>query len=430
MDPTEKNWLSRYLQLRVDFALPKFEGELWTNDKKIYGYLQPTGLIYGHPIEIPKEIKIDYTIWPVKERLEVIFVESLIFTFLIENKHERITQSELNKAVIAIIDFYESLFPEYFKKRLFESATKNNAQKLERFLSKRINVKPEWNAKFWRGFFHNILLFIDIIVFKEFLVAKTSNLEFDSRARIIELQENIIHLLAVIVNIDGKSNKNNDNFLDFFIDSTILSKQDKVVARHIINDPQIDKVIQFLDKSDWLVKKYFLELSILCIWADNDVKLAEENFLEELSLKLGLTDTDIHKSTFAVESFVLLHWQQVHFLQSKQSYLILSKRITQRMIAISKKYGGQIKAEIEENKELLELLRISQKRSLSITEKEKVRSQLIDILKTIPAFVILTLPLAFLTVPVLMKILPNELFPSSFDPNRLLVPRAKNFIEE
>lgn len=430
MDPTDKDWLSRYLQLRVDFSLPKYEGEVWTNSKKIYSYLQPTGIIYGHPIELPKTIDIDYSLWPVKERMEVIFLESLISASLIINNQGTIDDANLKSSVNEIISFYELSFPELVKKGLFESKTKSDPQKLERIISKRINVKPEWNAQFWRGFFHNILLFLDVIVFMEYLEAKKTDKEINSRDRIIELQENIIHLLAVIAGLEGDSNKQNNNFLNFFIESTILSKQDKDKARNIINNPKIDKVIELIDNSEWIIKKYFLELAILSIWADNHVKLAEKNFIEELSHKLGLTYADIEKSTFAVESFVMLHWQQVHYLQSKQNYLILSQRITQRMIAISKKYGSQIKKEIEENKELVELLKISQKRPLSIGEKEKVRAQLIDILKTIPAFVILTLPMSFLTVPILMKILPKNLFPSSFDPNRLLTPRGKNFIEE
>jgi hypothetical protein len=430
MDPSEKNWLSRYLQLRVDFPLPKFEGEVWTSSKKLYSYLQPTGIIYGHPIELPKEIEIEYSQWPVKERLEVIVLESLISAWLIENKADNVDANNLDKAVNDIIAFYETSFPEFLKKGLFESKVKNSAQQLERILPKRITVKPEWNAEFWRGFFHNILLFLDVIVFVEYIKAHKKEENFNVKDRILELQKNIIQLLSVIVNLDKTENKKNDNFLRFFIDSTILDKNEKEKALGRITNPNIESVLEFLSNSPWIIKKYFLELAILSIWADNHVKLAEKDFIDKLSKNLELNNLDIEESIYAVETFVLLHWQQVHYLQSKQNYLILSKRITQRMLAISKKYGSQIKNEIEENKELIELLKTSQKRPLSIEEKEKVRSQLIDVLKTIPAFVVLAMPMAFLTVPILMKILPRNLFPSSFDPNRLMAPRGKNFIEE
>ena len=77
----------------------------------------------------------------------------------------------------------------------------------------------------------------------------------------------------------------------------------------------------------------------------------------------------------------------------------------------------------------MRLLLESQKRPLSLDEKEKVRTQLIEILKSIPAFILLVMPMAFLTVPILMKILPRNIFPSSFDPNRM-VNRRGNQIEE
>jgi len=89
------------------------------------------------------------------------------------------------------------------------------------------------------------------------------------------------------------------------------------------------------------------------------------------------------------------------------------------MKLISHKYVNEIKQEIDENKELIQLLGVSQKRPLSLEEKNTVRNQLIDILKIIPTFIILILPGAFLTVPILIKILPKEVFPSSFDPNNL-----------
>lgn len=43
-----------------------------------------------------------------------------------------------------------------------------------------------------------------------------------------------------------------------------------------------------------------------------------------------------------------------------------------------------------------------------------MRVQLIDILKSIPAFVIIALPGSFLTLPILLKVLPKGAFPSGF----------------
>jgi hypothetical protein len=54
---------------------------------------------------------------------------------------------------------------------------------------------------------------------------------------------------------------------------------------------------------------------------------------------------------------------------------------------------------------------------LSVEEKEKMRKDLIQILKAIPTFVIISLPQKFLTLPMLLKILPKNLFTEGIHPN-------------
>ena len=56
------------------------------------------------------------------------------------------------------------------------------------------------------------------------------------------------------------------------------------------------------------------------------------------------------------------------------------------------------------------MLRKSRSSELSPDEKEFMRAALVQILRTIPTFVIISLPRKFLTLPVLLKILPKNLF--------------------
>ena len=68
-----------------------------------------------------------------------------------------------------------------------------------------------------------------------------------------------------------------------------------------------------------------------------------------------------------------------------------------------------------ESKELVELLRKSLNEDLSPEEKAKVREQTLDLLKTIPSLAIFALPGGAIALPILLKILPEEiLIPSSF----------------
>ena len=70
--------------------------------------------------------------------------------------------------------------------------------------------------------------------------------------------------------------------------------------------------------------------------------------------------------------------------------------------------------EVNESKELLTLLHKMAREKLSEEEKFKVKIQLMDIIKTLPTFIIIALPGTFITLPLLLNVLPKKAFPSAF----------------
>jgi hypothetical protein len=69
--------------------------------------------------------------------------------------------------------------------------------------------------------------------------------------------------------------------------------------------------------------------------------------------------------------------------------------------------------ELQESKELVVLLKKSTYNKLSEDEKGKVKEQLLDICKGIPAFAVFMLPGGALLLPLLIKFIP-DILPSSF----------------
>ncbi len=69
--------------------------------------------------------------------------------------------------------------------------------------------------------------------------------------------------------------------------------------------------------------------------------------------------------------------------------------------------------ELDQSKELVILLKKATHKKLSEEEKEKVKAQLIDIIKGIPAFAVFMLPGGALLLPLLIKLIP-DILPSSF----------------
>ena len=103
----------------------------------------------------------------------------------------------------------------------------------------------------------------------------------------------------------------------------------------------------------------------------------------------------------------------------------LPRAFTSRMQAAVVDNLDRVMQEIRETGELTELLaRAAGGQTLTAAEKAKVREQLVDLAKTIPALAIFAAPGGALLLPVLIKLLPFNLLPSSFadDRARLSLP--------
>ncbi len=69
--------------------------------------------------------------------------------------------------------------------------------------------------------------------------------------------------------------------------------------------------------------------------------------------------------------------------------------------------------ELSQSKEAMQLIRKSTHSKLSIEEKEKIKIQLLDICKSIPALAVFLLPGGALLLPLLIKLIP-DILPSAF----------------
>ena len=74
--------------------------------------------------------------------------------------------------------------------------------------------------------------------------------------------------------------------------------------------------------------------------------------------------------------------------------------------------------ELKESKELVSLIQKSTTKELTKEEKEMVKNQFMDILKSVPSIGIFLLPGGALLLPLILKIVP-DLMPSAFKENEL-----------
>lgn len=416
MNPGEKGWLKEYLEFRKDIVK-----DLNENVKKsahpehsLYRVIQPTGLMYGQPfgsIDLPEAEQ-----WDEKDRMKILLAESLISSSLLFHDKPINNADELSQVIFKSIEkignFYNSIFPELATPtRTLFGKKKSPLELAEKILDKRIDRSGEFDNNFWTLFFHNSLFFLDIFIFGQWIHTNADRIvsdffKFESE----ELRFSVVKVIACAAHANANVEYEERRLLEHFLHSTDLSPEKKKEAKKIFDEGITIEEINLPTNNSWILKKYFIELAILTIWADKRVEDSEMEFLKKLSSHLGFSEEDLENSMMAIEGFVLEHWDHLTSLQNKQDYQQVSDRFVSRMSKITSTHKNRLLKEVQESQELMSLLAKAKSQELTDEEKKSMKEMLITILKSIPTFVIISLPQRFLTLPMLLKILPGNFF--------------------
>lgn len=423
MNPGEKGWFKKYLNYRKRRLRLEEQRELVvaaTNGEEfLYRMVQPTGLMYGHPLRFMDDVHPRFNEWDEKERTKILLVESYIhcsiYQFHSVNGQNKEKGQVFDQLVQDLKGFYSKTHARYagVPKTIF-GRKYNDFERIEYILEHRISIRNDW-SNFWTSFLQNSLLFFDLIYFMQWqnVAEKTDIQQLKAHRR--QSRMTLLKLIAAAAHSDKRVGKEEIALYRYFLNSARLPPKQKKEARIYMEEGVHLKDVEFGVLNSWILKKYFLELAMLMIWADRNVSPVEIAFMRILAKRLELSREELEHSMIAIEGFVVEHWDQVHFLQQKQSYQVVSERFVKRMGMVVRKNQKMIANEIQESRELVTLLAKARKQPLTAEEKEKVREQLIDILKTIPTFTLFLLPGGFLTLPILLKIIPKHiLYPSSF----------------
>lgn len=410
MDLSEKGWFSELLKRKQ----PDIKKKVEHKSEQIYKSIQPSGLMYGHPI-LPKQyVKEDFLGLENSEKLKIVLLDGFVKTAIFPSDSVVPTDPDEYVQFMSkvIVEFYEDVYPDnQIKSKSFWGKKLSNEEIVENIINDRLNTTQ--SPSFWGGFFNNSLLFLDVLFFGEWIKQPENK-----RGTLIE-QRDITHqkLLEVIIAAsyaDSKLDKEEKELFDDLLESVHLTEPRKKHLQDLLSKGHSIEDIDLGDMSMWILRKYILELAILFVWADKIVTEEEQAFINKLGLKLDFSEGEIERSMVAIESFVVTNWGNVSFLQEKNNFSVISNQFIKRVTKVANENKKMISTEIQESKELMYLLTKSTKQDLTDEEQIKVRNQLIDILKILPTFVIIALPGSFLTLPLLMKILPESALPSAF----------------
>lgn len=416
MRPHEKGWLKNYLEFRKDLLkdLTSASHKTAHPEYSLYRVIQPTGLMYGQSIshvDIP-----DLNNWDGKDKMKILLAESLVSSSLLFHDKPVDNPDELSdvimKAVENIGNFYNNIFPEMAtpSKTLF-GRKKTPLELAEKILEKRIELTSDLEGNFWAYFFHNSLLFLDIYIFGQWIHTNADRIVADFfRYERDELRFSVVKVIAAASHANKEVVYEEKKLFELFIQSTDLSAEKRKEAMKIFEDGINIEEMNLPAENSWILKKFFLEMAILTLWADKKVEEPELNFLKRFCSYLNFNDEDLENSMIAIEGFILEHWEQLEHLQNKQDYKQVSEQFINRIARIAEKNKGRLLKEIQSSENILELIKKARSNELTNDEKERMRQELIHVLKTIPTFVIVSLPQQFLTLPILLKILPKNLF--------------------
>lgn len=439
---SRNGWFQKYIDFRKNNPLPyslpssgvhvlEETGLHNDSEQAIYYFLQPTGLLYGGLVESPFP-KLSYPkgrYFDSVDRVYIIFLESL-FACLLSDRNfilEGLVEEEdrFAPAVESAITFFLSK-PQNEKKRGYSwlkrlSPGKGGNGKLHNFERVLGGLITQGNKFIFRPeLFHNGFLFLDL--YNCLLWQREQALAPDSAEEILpqlhekqqRQREVLLQLLVCAAQSKGELDAGDRRLIEHFMKSSRLPGERLEIIRQAMDVPvPLDEVE--IQEMPWIIRRYFLELILMTVLVDQKFEQKEMEFITEVGERLNLWESEIQQSLAALEVFLLSNGEKLNFLKDQSLVLSLKSRLQEKGKLAIRKNLDRLVNEIHETKELYSLLIKSTGSTLSKEEKSKVHEQLMDIMKTIPALAIFALPGGGIILPILIKLLPFNLLPSSFE---------------
>ncbi len=412
LSPGSKGWIRKYFQL-IDEGIISINSVVPEGmDEKRFVHLEmsKSGLLFGYPHSRIFSNHIEDGNWTNEENLKIVLFESLLHIFTLKNG-----TFDKNNFILTLSEFYK----EHNAKSILNFTgiffKDSQEESIEKVLAKRIDIKKNLENKAWINYLSNSLIYLDVVLFHNFLRSnkETINNNYQNRA------VTVLQAIILAAHSDGEIDKKEKMLFNVFLASANLpednrSKLEKAFKKNTLAINDLDVNLS----GDWLFKHYILSLCALTIFADNDALDQEINYLYELCKYFEIETTDLHENIAMIETFVLENQGRLVFLQDNSGYDKLYTNLSKRWVKVLGRNKDKLVQELSQSKELLMLIAKSRKEELSSEEKNKVKTQFLDIIKSMPALAIFMLPGGALLLPLVLKIIP-DLVPSAFKENDL-----------
>ncbi len=411
VNPSNSGWLADYLEYRKAIYQSFLEDTAKDShpEHSMYRILQPSGIMYGHPLHktnVPDTTPLN--------KLKLLMAESLISGSLIYHHQEINSEDDFSDVIMRTVtkigEFYNKIYPELsVSNRTFLGKRKSPLEIAEKILEKRVRKSGSEKQNYWIQFFDNIILFLDIYFFGQWMHTSSETMiaEFFKQEK-EELRFSIIKVMSAAAHANKTIEEEEQALFDFFLKSSHLSARQKEEAKRDFANGVGLTDIYLPNQNSWLLKKFFLELAILTVWVDRKLEESEMVFLKAFTKKLGFFEDDLENSLLAVEGFILENWEQLNHLRKGHDLHDIGEEYLKRVKTTTDKNAFRINDELQKNSALKKLLLKSKTEKLSKAEEQELHEGLLQVLKAVPTFVIIGLPVSYLTLPMLLKLLPTN----------------------
>lgn len=411
--PGSRGWIAKYFQLAengivaVSWSVPPRTSA----DRYAHNLLLRSGIVFGFPEESLFAPNLDRSKWTTDEQLKVCLFEALLFVWIRNNKHHPL---DSKKFLAALDNFYKKHRYTSLAGILGYLLRETPAERLERVLSKRTEVPRNLTkTKSWFTYINNVFVYLDVILFDEYLRNKQ-----EPRYDYQQLALLALAVISMSASSDGIIEEKEKQLFEFFLLSADLDPDEHEVAKMRFNQGiSLEELSESL-VDPWSLKRYLLDISALTIFSNHDAVDTEREFLQQLGSWLGLKPKDYNESLICAQQFVINHQSDAFFLRDNNAVEQMVDSVSKRWIKILGRNKDRLATELKQSAELVSLIRKSAKEELSKEEKEKVKSQFLDIIKTMPSLAIFLLPGGAILLPIVLRIIP-ALVPSAFRDNEI-----------
>jgi hypothetical protein len=200
---------------------------------------------------------------------------------------------------------------------------------------------------------------------------------------------------------------------DLHLPDALADETRDFARKAFVRPPGLEVLARDVKSRD--LKRFILEQTLLASLVDGRRSAREVAWTKSLAKRLGFKDAEVKAMELQVAEFYARHRDVVDVFTLSAGAEVMAEEWVDTISTSLRKHYRALLTEVKETGELSVLLaRAARGHELTKDEKRRMREQLIDVAKAVPALAIFAAPGGVLLLIALAKVLPFDLLPSAF----------------